>query len=243
MARPTKHGDKWRIRWLDADGKRQSEVYLRKADADRALLARLTAAEEERRGLRPRLEPGHTFADLAERWLAHRAATKRSKGDDESMLRRHLRADSVERYANAECALPSSSEEEMCGGFAVLLVTATSHHNDEFPLASVRILAEGGAQELRLVKSRVCAIDPAFPEVVSRFGENRFDGLYALPCSGGHVVIDFAKRRTEMRVFEVPRVDVVGLEPPMDELEAIARREYPFLFQAEDEQPAGLSAC
>ncbi|HSC88656.1 MAG TPA: hypothetical protein VLC09_15340, partial [Polyangiaceae bacterium] len=91
VARPIKRGDKWRIRWLDADGKRRSEVYHRKADADRALLARLSAADAERRGLRPRIEDGRTFAELADRWLAYRAAAKRSKGDDESMLRRHLR--------------------------------------------------------------------------------------------------------------------------------------------------------
>ena len=37
MAKPTKHRDKWRIRWTDHAGKRQSEVYVRYKDAEQAL--------------------------------------------------------------------------------------------------------------------------------------------------------------------------------------------------------------
>jgi hypothetical protein len=50
--------------------------------------------EEIRAALRsPRHEEGRnkTFDDLADHWLAHVTAHKRSPKDDRSMLRRHLR--------------------------------------------------------------------------------------------------------------------------------------------------------
>jgi hypothetical protein len=34
MAKPTKHRNKWRIRWVDYAGRRQSEVYERYQDAE-----------------------------------------------------------------------------------------------------------------------------------------------------------------------------------------------------------------
>lgn len=37
MARPVKSRDRWRIRWLDADGVRRSAVFEKFADADKAL--------------------------------------------------------------------------------------------------------------------------------------------------------------------------------------------------------------
>ena len=46
MAKPTKHRDKWRIRWTDHVGKRRSEVHERYADAEVALFRhRLEVAE------------------------------------------------------------------------------------------------------------------------------------------------------------------------------------------------------
>ena len=38
MSKPVKHGDKWRIRWLDEHGKRQSDVFddYKVAQTDRA---------------------------------------------------------------------------------------------------------------------------------------------------------------------------------------------------------------
>jgi hypothetical protein len=50
MAKPTKHRGKWRIRWLDADGKRQSEVFEDYNDATRALRGRQVETDEVRAG-------------------------------------------------------------------------------------------------------------------------------------------------------------------------------------------------
>jgi integrase len=90
MARPIKQRDMWRIRWIDAAGKRRSEVYSKLKDAERALRARELDAEEVRLGVRKPVLADKTFGDLADCWLRTRAVAKRSKKDDESILRAHL---------------------------------------------------------------------------------------------------------------------------------------------------------
>jgi hypothetical protein len=47
-------------------------------------------AYEVRMGLRPRAVVDHSFSEVTDYWLEHRAPTKRSKKDDQSMIRRHL---------------------------------------------------------------------------------------------------------------------------------------------------------
>ena len=59
-------------------------------EAERALRDRKTEVDEVRRGRRRPEGPTRTFSELAECWLATRAREKRSKVDDESMLRKHL---------------------------------------------------------------------------------------------------------------------------------------------------------
>lgn len=90
MARPVKHYGRWRIRWIDADGRRQSEVYDKYRDAELALQRHEVEAEEIRRGLRLRPVGSHTFKELADYWLEHRASRKRSQKDDASIIRKHL---------------------------------------------------------------------------------------------------------------------------------------------------------
>ena len=53
MAKPTKHGGNWRIRWTDANGKRRTEVYTERRDAKLALSKHVADVEETRRGIRP----------------------------------------------------------------------------------------------------------------------------------------------------------------------------------------------
>jgi|GEM_PF-2918120 len=49
MGKPTKHGKKWRIRWTDHTGARQSDVFDRREDAELASLRhRLEVAEIRR---------------------------------------------------------------------------------------------------------------------------------------------------------------------------------------------------
>ncbi len=91
MARPTRHGKKWRIRWVDETGNRRSEVHDTFEKAQAALAEHQSNAAARKRGdLRPRC-PDRTFGDLCDWWLRVRAPLKRSRRDDESMIRRHLR--------------------------------------------------------------------------------------------------------------------------------------------------------
>lgn len=91
MATPVRHGNKWRIRWYDAQGTRHSEVYEKEKDAHLALRRHHVAIEEAMRGLRPQPTQPHYFNELADRWIEHRGSTKRTIKGDISILRRHLR--------------------------------------------------------------------------------------------------------------------------------------------------------
>jgi hypothetical protein len=91
VAKPTPHRDKWRIRWLDEHGKRQSAVFDEYKAAQKDLSRRLVEVEEVRRGIRNATPPEKTFGDLCDYWIEHRAPRKRSCKDDESIIRRHLR--------------------------------------------------------------------------------------------------------------------------------------------------------
>jgi hypothetical protein len=90
-ARPVPCRGNWRIRWADAEGKRQSDVYASYNEAERELRKRQVEAEEIKRGLRRARPPEKTFGDLCDYWLEHRAIEKRSRKDDQSIIRLHLR--------------------------------------------------------------------------------------------------------------------------------------------------------
>ncbi len=91
MSKPIKHRGKWRIRWLDADGRRQSEVYTDKADALFKLREHQQEVDEIERGLRIPIVGHKTVGDLCDYWKAHRAVKKRSGKNDESIIECHLR--------------------------------------------------------------------------------------------------------------------------------------------------------
>ena len=91
-ARPTRIESGWRIRWLDHLGKRQSTVLESYRDADQELRRRQAEADDVKRGLRaPPAPEKKTVGDALDYWLTNRAPQKRSGGDDESIIRRHLR--------------------------------------------------------------------------------------------------------------------------------------------------------
>jgi integrase len=91
MAKPIKHGSKWRIRWFDEDGRRRSKVFDTYREAELAAARVQVETDEARRGLRPRTSAAElVFQDLADRWEEHRAAHKRSGRSDLSIIRRHL---------------------------------------------------------------------------------------------------------------------------------------------------------
>jgi len=91
MAKPTKHRDRWRIRWTDHAGKRQSEVYKRYRDAEQALRRHQIEVAEIQAGERLPIARGKTFNDLCDYWLSTRAKEKRSERDDRSIIECHLR--------------------------------------------------------------------------------------------------------------------------------------------------------
>jgi integrase len=91
MAKPVKHYGKWRIRWIDEAGIRQSEIYDDRNDAAYKLREHEHHVEEVRRGLRSPTPPQRTVGEALDYWLAHRAAQKRSGHHDESIIRHHLR--------------------------------------------------------------------------------------------------------------------------------------------------------
>jgi len=79
-ARPVRSRGKWRIRWLDHTGARQSAVFDSEREAPQELDARRVEVEPIRRGLRKRSRPQQTFGSLCDHWLATRALEKRPRG-------------------------------------------------------------------------------------------------------------------------------------------------------------------
>jgi integrase len=91
LAKPTRHGDKWRIRWLDEYGTRQSAVLVDYKRAQTELRLRQVEVDEIKCGVRNGSPPEKTLDDLCDYWLEKRAPRKRSHHDDQSIIRRHLR--------------------------------------------------------------------------------------------------------------------------------------------------------
>jgi len=91
MAKPVRHRNKWRIRWIDENGRRRSETYDSRSQAEIMLQRHLLWVKEIRLGLRTGYCPDKTFNDLADFWLQTYAPTKRSFKHDESIIEHHLR--------------------------------------------------------------------------------------------------------------------------------------------------------
>ncbi len=91
MAKPIKHRGKWRIRPVGENGVRQSAVFVDYRTAQLELSRRQVDIEEIKRGLRHRVPPRKRCNDLFDYWERKRARRKRSKKDDLSIIRKHLR--------------------------------------------------------------------------------------------------------------------------------------------------------
>lgn len=86
----TKHGGGWRIRWLDEHGVRQSLTLTDQKTAQVERARRVVEVDEIKRGVRRRDEH-RTVGDALDLWLERRAPLKRSREDDQSMARVHIR--------------------------------------------------------------------------------------------------------------------------------------------------------
>jgi len=91
MAKPVKHYDKWRIRWVDENGRRQSRVYETLKEAEYSLAKYQAQVGAIALGYEEKLSEGKTFEDLCEEWLNFHAAQKRSLKSDRSIINVHLR--------------------------------------------------------------------------------------------------------------------------------------------------------
>lgn len=91
MSKPIKHGEKWRIRYVDEAGRRRSEVFDDYRRAQTELSRRHVEVDELRRGVRAAAPPDKTFNELCDYWLENRAPRKRSRKDDRSIIKKHLR--------------------------------------------------------------------------------------------------------------------------------------------------------
>ncbi len=91
VVKPRRHGNRWRISYQDADGKRRLETFATQKEAKAALHRRNAESEAIRTGAAPRPPEPHAFGELCDYWLEHRTPLKRNQKDDRSIIRRHLR--------------------------------------------------------------------------------------------------------------------------------------------------------
>jgi integrase len=91
MNKPIKQGNKWRIRWTDETGQRQSEVFTDIKDAEFALKKHTLLVEEIKRGFSVRAPKPKRFKEILEWWLEFKTPKKRRPADDISIIKNHLR--------------------------------------------------------------------------------------------------------------------------------------------------------
>ena len=90
---PSKDRDKWRIRWVDSDGKRRSRSFPK--NAYKEAVAELERIKGEIRSIKDGRKPPNktvpTLKDFSENfWKPNRTFYKRSPKDDVSILKKHL---------------------------------------------------------------------------------------------------------------------------------------------------------
>lgn len=91
MGKPFRDKDKWRIRWTDENGKRQSENFESYTVALSECKKREAEVEDIKNGLRNPRPLDKTFDEIADYWVTNRLPQKRCQKDDLSILRAHLR--------------------------------------------------------------------------------------------------------------------------------------------------------
>jgi integrase len=91
MSKPVRHGDKWRIRWIDHDDCRQSATFASFKEAEAALIEKKSKTNRIRLGLEEPTPMDLTFDQLCDKYLANCSSQKRRARDDESIVRIHLR--------------------------------------------------------------------------------------------------------------------------------------------------------
>ncbi len=90
-AKPRKKGNRWEINFIDGAGKRRYRTFRTKKEADSALHHLNAEAEAVRAGVRAMPPEPHTFGEVADYWLVHKASKKRSGNTDKGIINKHLR--------------------------------------------------------------------------------------------------------------------------------------------------------
>ncbi|MDP8222384.1 MAG: site-specific integrase [Candidatus Lernaella stagnicola] len=90
-SRPNRHRDKWRINWIDFDGRRRYRSFEKYQDAANELARRKAEVAAILEGRAPRPTPTPAFRDFVEkRYIPARTEQKRSAKDDHSIFNRWL---------------------------------------------------------------------------------------------------------------------------------------------------------
>lgn len=132
------------------------------------------------------------------------------------------------RLVVVDIAYPSSKTEfEAMGGFTLMLLSAVAHDPNELPFKRAFLRSGQNTQDLRAVKTRQTVLPASETQVGKVFGQHRFDALYLLPIRAtrlrGDVVVDFATKRSNFRVWSFPAPNASRALPPNIDLEAEPR--------------------
>lgn len=89
--KPYQYRDKWRVRWFDENGIRQSATLDTETEASRFGKRMTIETQEIKQGIRSPRPVEKSFADACDYWLQYRAINKRSYKDDVSIIEKHFR--------------------------------------------------------------------------------------------------------------------------------------------------------
>lgn len=140
----------------------------------------------------------------------------------------------INRIALVDIAWPT--EGESTGGYAILLLDATTHVADELPIRRAYIRGNDGVEvELRRIGAQRFTLSNA-SQAYAVFGPFQESSFYWAPTealvSPGALLIDFATNRTGFRAMEFPVEGPAwyrrspAAAPDADALAALLAREY-----------------
>lgn len=137
MAKPTKHYGMWRIRWVDQNRKRHSEVYEKREDALLRLKEHELQVAEIKRGRRFPDPPPKKFEEIVEYWQKTRGS-KRSRASDNSIIRMHL----LPAFQGMWLSQIGTQEVELLAASKAHLHKNTLHHILTLLISLLRVAAK-----------------------------------------------------------------------------------------------------
>lgn len=89
--KPYQYRDKWRVRWFDENGLRQSATLDTEIEASGFGKKMVIETQEIKQGIRSPRPVEKSFGEACDYWLQYRAINKRSYKDDLSIIEKHFR--------------------------------------------------------------------------------------------------------------------------------------------------------